>query len=83
MTVLTDRQAAVLRYIRDYNDVRRKPPTVREIQIQFGLASPNSVSSFLAAIEKKGYIRRVPGEHRNIEVLSKCTSMAEKRLHVE
>lgn len=68
MKPLTDRQRAVLEYITEYIEVRRKPPTVREIQANFGFKSPNAVDNHLKALERKGKIRRIPGESRNIEV---------------
>ena len=69
--MLTNRQRAVLQFIREYQEVRGKPPTVREIQAHFGYRSPNSARSHLAALEHKGALRRVPGESRNIELLDK------------
>ncbi len=69
MKPLTDRQRAVLEYITEYIEVRRKPPTVREIQANFGFKSPNAVDNHLKALERKGRIQRAPRESRNIEVL--------------
>lgn len=73
MTNLTDRQRAVLTYITDYIDVRHKPPTVREIQANFGFRSPSTVTAHLNALERKGKILRTPGESRNIEPSNTCT----------
>ncbi|KKM13621.1 hypothetical protein LCGC14_1714390 [marine sediment metagenome] len=75
--MLTDRQTAVLRFIREFIEVRGKPPTVREIQRHFGFASLNSVSTHLAALQRKGCIRRVSGESRNIEILDGCPTKIE------
>ena len=68
MTTLTDRQRAVLTYITDYIDVRHKPPTVREIQANFGYRSSSTAAAHLGALQRKGKIRRTPGESRNIEL---------------
>ncbi len=73
MTNLTDRQRAVLTFITEYIDVRRKPPTVREIQAYFGFRSTSTVVAHLDALERKGQIRRTPGESRNIELSNACT----------
>lgn len=73
--MLTERQTDVLAFIRDQIASRGKPPTVREIQAHFGFASPNAVASHLGALERKGCIRRVAGESRNIEVLDTCTTL--------
>ncbi len=73
MTTLTDRQRAVLTFITEFIDVRRKPPTVREIQAYFGFRSTSTVAAHLNALERKGRIRRTVGESRNIEVSNTCT----------
>jgi repressor LexA len=67
--MLTNRQRTVLQFLREYQQVRGKPPTVREIQAHLGCRSPNAAAAHLAALEKKGKIHRVAGESRNIEVL--------------
>ena len=69
--MLTNRQREVLQYLREYQAVRGKPPTVREIQAHIGCRSTNAVSGHLGALEKKGIIRRVKCESRNIEIVSK------------
>lgn len=63
---LTDQQARVLAFIRD--NAALYSPTVREIAAAFGFKSPNGVTCHLAALERKGYLRR---NHtaRGIEVL--------------
>jgi len=74
---LTDRQADVLRFIREFIETHGKPPTVREIQRYFGYRSPDSAAAHLAALERKGVISRVPGESRNIQLSDKCTDKGE------
>lgn len=81
--MLTDRQAAVLQFVRDFIGVRKKPPTVREIQAHFEWASPNSAMAHLAALERKGYIQRTSGESRNIELLNRCTNRSDAPSAVE
>ncbi len=44
------------------------PPTVREIQQSFGFASVNAAASHLAAIEKKGFLRRARGRARSMDL---------------
>jgi len=65
---LTDRQAAILKFIAERIDEDRCPPTVREIAGSFGIRSPKAVSDHLAALEKKGYITRGRGVSRGIEL---------------
>jgi repressor LexA len=81
--MLTDRQSAVLAFIRSEIASRSKPPTVREIMDHFAFRSPNAVASHLRALERKGCIRRIAGESRNIEVLNRHTTMEQKPLDVE
>jgi len=66
-TPLTPKQAAVLAWIEANSGYYS--PTVREIARQFGIKSPNGVATHLAALERKGRIRRTPGIARGIEVL--------------
>ena len=67
---LTDRQRDILDVIREQIEVAGVPPTVREIGERFGFAS-STVFQHLAALEKKGYIRRTgsQGVSRGIEVV--------------
>lgn len=63
---LTDQQAKVLAWI--VANQALYSPTVREIARQFGFKSPNGVTCHLAALERKGYLRRT-STVRGIEVL--------------
>jgi repressor LexA len=68
METLTTRQQRILDYIEHTRDQRGYPPTVREIGEAVGLTSSSSVHSQLAALERKGYLRRDPTKPRAIEV---------------
>lgn len=65
---LTDRQRQILDFI--LAEINRKgyPPSVREIGRAVGLTSSSTVHSHLAALERKGYIRRDPTKPRALEV---------------
>jgi repressor LexA len=65
---LTARQRLILATIRDAVDRRGYPPSMREIGEAVGLTSPSSVAHQLAALERKGYLRRDPNRPRAIEV---------------
>ena len=67
---LTVRQRIVLDVIRTAIEARGYPPSMREIGEAAGLTSPSSVAHQLAALEKKGYIRRDPRLPRAMEVVS-------------
>lgn len=58
---LTDRQKEVLDHIVDVLRERGYPPTVREIADHFGMASAFGVQRHLAALQKKGFLRRDSG----------------------
>ncbi len=66
---LTARQEEVFHFIREQTQANRMPPTVREIGEHFRISSTNGVRSILAALAKKGYIKRSPRRSRGIEVL--------------
>ena len=66
---LTGRQQQILDYIRSEIHRRGFPPSVREIGEAVKLSSSSTVHSHLAALEKKGFIRRDPSKPRALEVL--------------
>src|SRR4030042_332976 len=66
---LSSTQGKVLTFLKD--DLREKgyPPTLREIASYFGLKGPRARQKTLSILERKGYLRKVPGGSRAIEVL--------------
>ncbi|MFC5448256.1 transcriptional repressor LexA [Paenibacillus aestuarii] len=69
MNKISQRQLAILEFIK--NEVKDKgyPPSVREIGEAVGLASSSTVHGHLERLEKKGLIRRDPTKPRAIEIL--------------
>lgn len=67
---LTLRQRRVLEVIRNSVDRRGYPPSIREIGDAVGLTSPSSVAHQLAALERKGFLRRDPHRPRAIEIVN-------------
>ncbi|MCZ8513111.1 transcriptional repressor LexA [Paenibacillus filicis] len=69
MSKISNRQQAILDFIK--NEVKDKgyPPSVREIGEAVGLASSSTVHGHLERLEKKGLIRRDPTKPRAIEIL--------------
>lgn len=63
---LTERQQAVLDFIRFFRQDRGCFPSLREMQEHFGLASPNGINKHLIALEKKGVLQRSGGLARNL-----------------
>ncbi|WEK55813.1 MAG: transcriptional repressor LexA [Candidatus Cohnella colombiensis] len=74
MSKMSNRQSAILQFIK--NEVREKgyPPSVREIGEAVGLASSSTVHGHLDRLEKKGLIRRDPTKPRAIEILDEDDS---------
>lgn len=66
---LTDRQRAILSYIKKEIKTKGYPPAVREIGGAVGLSSSSTVHSHLNQLENKGYIRRDPTKPRAIEIM--------------
>ena len=66
---LTTKQKKVLHFLKSYLQEKGFPPTLREIASHFGLRGPKAPQKTLQILEKKGYIRRVPGGSRAIEML--------------
>jgi repressor LexA len=66
---LTERQQAIYDFIAETIRSRGAPPTIREIMDVFGINSTNGVRTTLAALEKKGHIRRHPRLSRGIELV--------------
>ena len=67
---MTERQKEVFDFLKDFLRERGFPPTLREIASHFGLRGPKAPQKTLNILERKGYIRKVPGGSRAIEILS-------------
>jgi repressor LexA len=66
---LTERQEAVLQFIRQHIQEQGFPPTLREIGRHFGIRSTKGVNDHLVALERKGRIKRYPELSRGIEIV--------------
>ena len=65
---LTPKQSKVLDFLKGYIKKKGFPPTLREIASHFGLRGPRAPQKTLAILERKGYLRKVPGGSRAIEI---------------
>jgi len=63
---LTDKQSAVLEFIRERRAEGFAMPTVREIQQRFGFSSPFAATRHIMALEKKGFLNRAGGRARSM-----------------
>ena len=68
MEALTDRQAEILRLVRELTEVSGYPPTRAEIAEKMGFRSVNAAEQHLRALEKKGAIEISSGASRGIRV---------------
>ena len=66
---LSEKQTAILEFIKKEILSRGYPPAVREICSAVGLNSQATVHSHLNILENKGYIRRDPSKPRAIEII--------------
>ena len=68
MDALTERQAEILKLIRELTEVSGFPPTRAEIAERMGFRSVNAAEQHLRALEKKGAIDISSGASRGIRV---------------
>jgi repressor LexA len=68
MKGLTYRQEEILGYLQLYQREHGTWPSFREIEEHFGFRSTNAVMGHLRALERKGYISRVPGQARTFRI---------------
>jgi repressor LexA len=76
MDALTDRQAEILKLIRELTEVSGFPPTRAEIAERMGFRLVNAAEQHLRALEKKGAIEISSGASRGIRV---CDGRAASR----
>ena len=71
MTELTDKQKHILNFLQKFMNENGYPPTVKEIMVHFNFASPTAVTTHLAALEKKGYVKKTGKRARGSVPISK------------
>ena len=69
MQKLTERQAAILDYLKAHSDEHGYPPTRADIAREFGFRSPNAAEEHLKALRRKGAIEISPHRSRAIRIL--------------
>ena len=68
MSELTDRQQAILDFVRERIDGDGLPPTWAEIARAFGFRQTRAAQKHLQALEAKGYLELLPGKARGIRL---------------
>jgi SOS-response transcriptional repressor LexA len=82
-SVLTEKQAAVLAFLRRRADRGDPPPTNREICDEFGWSSTRSARDHLSALARKGRVQLPSGRgHRRVRVLGGATPPSLGRFRV-
>ncbi|ACB77330.1 transcriptional repressor LexA [Opitutus terrae] len=66
--MLTEKQEAILDYIRSVQAQRGVPPSTREIQRHFGYESQNAAMNHLRALARKGQLHQVDGATWGLKV---------------
>ena len=64
----TELQGQYLAFIHAYTKLHRRPPAEADMQSYFAVTPP-SVHRMVIELERRGLIRRQPGQARSIEVL--------------
>ena len=82
MDELTERQAEILRLVRELTEVSGYPPTRAEIATRMGFRSVNAAEQHLRALEKKGAIEISSGASRGIRVRDSRQSGRSKLLEL-
>jgi repressor LexA len=77
---VTARQRQVYEFICRYNETHKQPPTIAEIGKQFRMSSSASVHSILSALEREGFIKRIPNVSRGIEIVKQESDSDESEI---
>ena len=83
MKALTEPQHRVLGFLESFAGRTGYPPTLEEIGEAIGLSNVSAVRGHLVALEKKGYITRVPDKARSIRIIHRPSSLSrlKEKLH--
>ena len=74
MTVLTDRQQAILDFVTTQVESQGLPPTLAEIAEAFGFRQTRGAHKHLLALEAKGQLTLLPGKARGIRLRPRARS---------
>ena len=64
----TEKQGQYLAFIYTYTKLNRRPPAEADMQTYFGVTPP-TVHQMVLELDKRGLIRRQPGQPRSIQLL--------------
>ena len=66
--LFTDKQGQYLAFIHTYAQLHRRPPAEADMQVYFRVTPP-TVHQMVLELDRRGLIRRYPGQPRSIELL--------------
>lgn len=69
MLSVTEKQYALLQYIKDYMHLRPVAPSYEEMMDHLGMKSKSGVFRLLSGLEERGHIKRMPNRARAIKLL--------------
>ena len=78
----SDKQTAILKFIKKYLEEKGYPPSVRDIQHACEISSTSVVDYNLRKLEQKGLIRRDPDVSRGIDILTSAPKSGLARVPV-
>ena len=82
MKDLTLRQQEIMGYIQLHLKQNGFWPSIREIQEHFNFASTNAVFGHLRALERKGYISRIPSQARTFRITHQLEEKPDESMNV-
>ena len=76
MIGMTRKQAELLNYIETYMAVERVSPSFEEMKDALGLKSKSGVHRLIAALEERGFLKRMANRARALEVVREESKLA-------
>ena len=67
--MITEKQEKLLRFLKSQTAENRYQPSIREMAFHMGVSSTNAIDQQLKSLEKKGFISRIKGKSRAINIL--------------
>mgnify|MGYP003139244691 CR=1 FL=1 len=66
---LTAKQQKCFKFIKNYIAKKTVPPSYQEIAEAVGLKSKNSINKYISSLEERGWLKRIPGKARSIQII--------------
>jgi len=66
---LTEKQLKLFKFIKSYIAKKTISPSYDEIKVAVGLKSKNSVNVYINNLEERGWLKRIPGKARSIQII--------------